>query len=156
MNSSPTQFVDIANARVDEQRQVMEKIMAEGHCPFCPENFQLYHQRSIIKDGKYWFVTQNQWPYNNTKIQLLAIAKTHIETLHEITPEAGAELFQLLGEIEVEEQIPGGGLALRFGDTDYSAGTVKHLHAQLIVPDIEKHDFLPVRFKIGKDKEKRL
>jgi len=156
MTDNNTQFVDISNARVDEQRQVMEQIIAEGHCPFCPENFTLYHQRSIIKDGQYWFVTENQWPYDHVKMQLLAIHKTHIETLQEITPEAGAELFQLLGEVAQGHNILGGGVAMRFGDTNYSAGTVKHIHAQFIIPDIDQPDFEPVRFKIGKNREKRV
>lgn len=149
------QFVDIANSRLDEQRQVMEQIIAEGHCPFCLENLTKYHKKSVIKEGKYWIVTENQWPYENVKLQLLAIYKTHTENITELDPASGAELLQFFSEIIQENHIPGGGFAMRFGDTDYSAGTVKHMHAQFIWPDIDKPGFQPVRFKIGKNAEKR-
>jgi ATP adenylyltransferase len=149
----PYQFVDIDNSRVEEQRRVMEKIIEEGHCPFCLENLRQYHKAPILKDGQYWLVTPNQWPYENVKMQLLVIYKLHAETLHELDPKAGEELFRFLAEIEEEYQVPGGGWAMRFGDTNYSAGTVKHIHAQFIWPDADKADFQPVRFKIGKGKK---
>ncbi len=154
MNNST--FVDIDNARLDEQKQVMEKIVAEGHCPFCLENLTKYHKKPLLKDGKYWIVTENQWPYENVKLQLLAIYKTHAENITELDPAAGEELLRFFSEIIQENNIPGGGFAMRFGDTDYSAGTVKHMHAQFIWPDIDKPGFQPVRFKIGKNPEKRV
>ncbi len=147
---NPTTFVDIENARVDEQKQVMKEIIDQGHCPFCLENLRLYHKKPILKEGKFWVLTPNQWPYDNTRVHLLAISTTHVETLGELNPEAGSELIELLSWAEKEYQAAGGGFAVRFGDTNYSAGTVKHLHAQFIIPDIEKKDFVPVRLKIGK------
>lgn len=155
MTSDSKKFVDLDNARVDEQREEMHRIIEAGHCPFCPENLALYHKQPVLKDGQYWSVSANQWPYENVKLQLLAIYKTHAETLTEIDPAAGEELLRFFSEIVEEYHIPGGALAMRFGDTNYSAGTVAHLHAQFIWPDIEKPDFTPVRFKIGKDLEKR-
>jgi ATP adenylyltransferase len=148
-------FVDLDNARVDEQRAVMKEIINQDHCPFCQENLRLYHKEPILKDGQYWIVTKNQWPYENTKLHLLAIYKSHAERLSELEPEAGTELLKFFAEIEQELQIPGGGFALRFGDTDYSAGTVAHIHAQFIWAEIETPNFTPVRFKIGKEWEKR-
>lgn len=143
-------FVDVDNARLDEQRQVMEKILDSAHCPFCPENLALYHKQPIIMEGKYWLITKNQWPYDFTKHHYLAIYKNHVETLQELEPEAGAELFRFFAELEREFAAPGGGFSLRFGDTAYSAGTVNHLHAQFIVPDVEAPGFQPVRLKFGK------
>ena len=31
------QFVDLDNAREDEQKQVMQEIIEADHCPFCEE-----------------------------------------------------------------------------------------------------------------------
>lgn len=146
-------FVDLDNARFDDQRQVMKDIIAAGHCPFCPENLVLYHKQANELEGKYWLVTKNQWPYDHTKYHFLAVLKRHAEELYELTAEEGGELITLLGNLQKKYAIPGGGLAMRFGDTNYSAGTVMHLHAQFIVPDIEKEDFEPTRFKIGKSKK---
>lgn len=149
--TGPSTFVDIDNSREEEQVKVMEQIIEDGGCPFCMENFQKYHQQEVLKDGKFWLLTPNRWPYKNTRYHFLAILKTHAENLQEIPQGAGEELIELFQWLEKEYQLPGGGWAMRFGDTNYSAGTVKHIHAQFIVPDIDKPEFKPVRFKIGKD-----
>jgi diadenosine tetraphosphate (Ap4A) HIT family hydrolase len=131
----------------------MKKIVERGHCPFCAENLKLYHKIPNELEGEFWIVTKNQWPYEHTKFHYLAILKRHAELLSQLTYEEGAELIQLFGKLEKKLDVPGGGFAMRFGDTNYSSGTVKHLHAQFIIPDIDKPDFQPVRFKIGKDKK---
>lgn len=147
-------YVDLDNARFEDQRKVMEKIIEDGRCPFCPEFLERYHRKPIIKKGKYWTLTENQWPYDNTRVHLLAIFNIHVEHLREVPAEAGKELFELIEWAEDHYHVKGGGLAMRFGDTNYSAGTVSHLHAQFIVPDWDKDDFEPVRVKLGKRKPK--
>lgn len=144
------QFVDLENARVDEQRQVMQEIIDQNHCPFCMDNLRKYHKQQILKEGTYWILTPNQWPYEHTRVHLLAILKQHAEKLSEIPPEAGKELFEMIAWAEKEFNVAGGGVAMRFGDTNYSAGTVNHIHAQFIVPDLDNPNFQPVRVKIGK------
>jgi ATP adenylyltransferase len=143
-------FVDLDNAREEEQKQIMQEIIDADHCPFCSENLKKYHKQAILKEGKYWILTKNQWPYKHTKHHLLAIYKEHATNLSELDSKSGNELFELLKWAEKEYKIPGGGWAMRFGDTDYSAGTVNHLHVQFIQPDIKSPEFKPVRIKIGK------
>lgn len=155
MVKNKNSFINLNNAREDKQIEVMQKIAQEDHCPFCIENLRLYHQQPILKEGKYWLVTKNQWPYNHTKYHLLLIYKDHAVKLSELNDQAGTELFQLIKELEKEFAFEGGGLAMRFGDTDFSAGTVNHLHVQLIVPDAMAKDFEPVRVKLGLQWEKR-
>ncbi|MBT3512017.1 MAG: hypothetical protein HN466_02990 [Candidatus Pacebacteria bacterium] len=147
--------VDLDNARNDEQRVIMQEIIDADHCPFCLENFVKYNNQSFLKETEHWFITTNKWPYKNTKYHLLIVLKKHKEMLSELTAVEGAELMEILAFAEEYTQAPGGGFAMRFGDTDYSAGTVSHLHAQFIVPDINAPGFKPTRFKIGKDKVKR-
>lgn len=147
--------VDIENARKDDQREVMRAIEDADHCPFCLENLRTYHKEPILREGSCWIVTRNQWPYDHTQHHFLLILKRHTDTLRDLTPDEGAELFAHLSWLESEYEIPGGGLGMRFGNTDYSAGSVNHLHAQLIVPDIDDPDFESVRLKIGKQWAKR-
>lgn len=147
------EFVDLDNARVTEQRQVMEQIIKDDNCPFCEAHLRKYHKEPILKEGKFWILTKNQWPYEHTKLHILAISKKHAEKLEELDPEAGRELFEFFQWTEKEYQVPGGGFAMRFGDTDYSAGTVNHLHAQFIEPDLADSSYEPVRFKIGKSQK---
>lgn len=152
--SSPKQFVDLDNAREDEQRQVMQDIVQAEECPFCLENLRKYHKQPILKETGFWLVTTNQWPYDHTKHHFLLIYKPHSEHLSELDPAAGRELLELVQWLEKEYHVPGGGWAMRFGDTNYSAGTVAHLHVQFVVPDVDAPDFEPTRIKIGKNKER--
>lgn len=149
-NKTATAFVDLENSRLDDQREVMQEIINQNHCPFCIENLRKYHKEPILKEGEHWLITPNQWPYDFTKVHLLAIYKKHATTLQELDPAAGKELFSMMAELEKEMKIPGGGIAMRFGDTNYSAGTVNHIHVQFLVPDIDAPDFKPVRIKVGK------
>lgn len=151
MPKPKNQFVDIGNARFEDQEAVMREIIASDHCPFCKENLEKYHTPAIIKETEHWILTTNKWPYKNTRVHLLAILKTHVEHLYDIPPTAGAELIEIMGWAEQEYKALGGALAMRFGDTDYSAGTISHLHAQFIVPDIAAEGYEPTRFKIGKN-----
>lgn len=155
MAKTKNTHIDLDNARIDEQKNIMKDIFQAGHCPFCPENLKKYHKQPIIKETKYWILTKNQWPYKHTKTHLLAIYKDHITNLANLNPVAGQELIELFAWAEKEYNAPGGGFAMRFGDTDYSAGTVAHIHAQFLVPDIHHPEYLkkPVKIKIGKTKK---
>lgn len=148
------QFVDLDNARYDDQAAVMQDIKDAQHCPFCEQNLRRYHKQPIIRETKHWLLTPNQWPYKHTKHHFLAIYREHITSLQEIDPQAGQELIELYAWLEKEYQIPGGGWVMRFGDTKFSAGSVSHLHSQFIVPDIDDPDYQPVRVKLGKSPNK--
>ena len=149
--STPATFVNFENARYNDQVAVMAQSEKDGVCPFCLEQIAKYHQEPIEWEGKYWIVTKNAWPYVHTKTHLMAISKEHYEDVRSLVPEAAAELFQALNWAIETYQIPGGALALRFGDTEYSAASVKHLHAHIIHSDIHHPDYAkkPVKFKIG-------
>lgn len=155
MAKNKTGFININNARKADQIEVMGKIAENGHCPFCKENLKNYHKQPILEEGKYWFVTTNQWPYKHTKHHFMLIYKEHAVRLADLDDEAGKELFILIKKLEKEYHFEGGGLAIRFGDTDFSAGSVNHLHAQLVVPDAMAKDFEPVKIKLGLQWEKR-
>lgn len=146
--------VDLDNAREDDQVEVMKNIIEAGDCPFCLSNLSKYHKEPILKGGQYWILTPNQWPYKNTSFHLLAIYKNHAEDLSQLDPKSGEELLSFFQWAQREYRIPGGGWAMRFGDTNYSAGSVVHLHAQFIVPDFRAEGYQPTRFKIGKSPDK--
>jgi diadenosine tetraphosphate (Ap4A) HIT family hydrolase len=155
MQQNKNNFINLNNARQQDQIEVMQKIADQNHCPFCAENLQHYHKEPILKETAHWLVTKNQWPYPHTKHHFLLIYKKHATSLQELDIEAGKELFALMQELAEKYQFEGGGLAMRFGDTDFSAGTVNHLHVQLIVPDAMAEDFEPVRIKLGLQRERR-
>jgi diadenosine tetraphosphate (Ap4A) HIT family hydrolase len=148
-------FINIESIRREDQRQVMEEIRKQGHCPFCRENLEKYHKNPILKEGKFWLLTDNQWPYEKVKHQMLAIYKTHIEHIREIDPEAGKELIEIFGEAAKERGMIGGGMAMRFGsspDGNYGS-SVLHIHAHLIEPDLAALGETEAwRFKFGQPK----
>lgn len=142
--------------RRKDQREVMEEIEKQGHCPFCPENLAKYHKNPILKEGKYWLLTDNQWPYHQVKHQILAIYKTHVEHIKDLDPEAGKELFEMFGEESAKRKMDGGGVAIRFGSSVHGnyGSSVLHVHAHLIEPDLEKLGADEAwRFKFGQPKD---
>jgi len=152
-------FVAVENSREPDQIKVMRQIAAAAHCPFCPDHLSKYHTQPILHETDNWLVTTNQWPYKHTQFHFLLILKTHATSLVELeqkvgaakAAQAGAELFSLVAKLERQYSLPGGGFAMRFGDPDYSAGSVTHLHVQLVTPNIDAPEYQPIRIKIGKD-----
>ncbi len=145
-------FVNLDNARLDEQREIMKTIQKERFCPFCPKYYSKSELEPIIKQGKYWHIRKNRWPYENTQTHFVIIHNKHVEKLSEINPQAAQELFKLAQWVEKEYKISGGGLCLRFGDININGGTVLHLHAHIITADITNRDdpkYQPVRFRVG-------
>ena len=62
-----------------------------------------------------------------------------MEHLKDIEPEAGRELFEFFAEESKKRNMSGGGLALRFGSSEYGnyGSSVYHIHAHLIEPDLQ-------------------
>ncbi len=127
-----TRTVNMSHARTVFQRDVMKRIVRDKVCPFCTEHFLKYHTKPIIQEGRYWILTENFEPYKGSKHHLLAVVKKHVQHFSELTPVAQAELFKLFGNEARKRNIPGGSIIMRFGDTDYTGGSVGHLHAQLV------------------------
>ncbi|MFH1621416.1 MAG: HIT domain-containing protein [Patescibacteria group bacterium] len=152
------QYINLNAVRREDQRAVMAEIAKQEHCPFCLENLEKYHKNPILKQGKFWLLTENQWPYEKIKHQLLAIYKTHIEHLSEMDPEAGKELIEIFAEETKKRNIEGGGVAIRFGKSEFGnyGSSVLHVHAHLIEPDLQALGETEAwRFKFGQPKNYR-
>ena len=142
-------YLNLSNARNKKQKDRMEKINKDNICPFCPKNILKYHKRPIIKKGKWWILTPNDFPYKGTSLHFLAIYKKHIKNISEVSLGASKELMDLFNEVVLENKIKGGSLFLRFGDTDYTGGTVEHLHAHLISGGIKQKNKKSIKVKLG-------
>lgn len=150
--TSQNDFLNMEAARLEEQRAVMQRLLKQSICPFCPEYIERAEMKPILLRVGYWHVRENRWPYKNTRVHLLFIYNTHAERLGGVPAEAGKELWALGRWAEKEYGADGGGLLLRFGDPKISCATVKHLHAHFIVPligDRSQPDYQPVRFRVG-------
>lgn len=154
-DAAGNRFINLSVVRREDQRVVMEEIKKQGHCPFCKENLEKYHKNPILKEGEFWFLTENQWPYEKVKHQLLAIYKTHVEHLVDLDPRAGTELFSMFAEEVKKRNIPGGGVAMRFGASEQGnyGSSVLHVHAHLVEPDLEAlAETESWKFKFGQPK----
>jgi len=142
--------VDSRFAKSAEYGDVIKTIETKGECPFCPDNF-IYHKEPILKREGGWFLTRNSWPYANARHHFLVICETHKEKLDELTDKDWQSLAFLFKWAISEYQIEGGGLAMRFGETTYTGATVCHLHAHLIVPELNTKTGMAetVQFPIG-------
>lgn len=137
-------FVDPRYAKSADYRAVLEEIIKEGKCPFCPENFRWHPKPTLFEDDQ-WFLTEAGWKYENAEHHLLLIGKTHKKHFLELSPNDLEKIRALVNRACVLFKIQGGAIMLRFGDTEYTGATVKHLHFHLIVPEKGK----VVNFPIG-------
>ena len=129
--------------------KVIDQIKKDGVCPFCPENLLKYHKNPILKEGFYWVLTKNMYPYEGAKHHILIIHKKHIEKFEEIVPEAWSEIRRLVESFTKEENILGGTFMMRFGDTAHTGASVSHLHANLVSPDAEDKNRKPIIVRVG-------
>jgi ATP adenylyltransferase len=147
---SSQNFMNMKNARTPEQQELMERIIKDGVCPFCKENFAKYHPKPILKETEYWFFTENISPYKGTKYHFLFVYKPkHVSKIQDILPEAFVDLFNLIQEAITEYKMPGAAMFMRFGDMRYTGSSVEHLHPQLIMGDHDDPSHEPVRVKLG-------
>lgn len=140
--------VDIENAKTPEQLASLKRIMERKECPFCLENFKKEHKHPILKTGKYWIATKNQWPYAGTSTHILLILKNHKEEIEDLLPEEILELGEFILWAKKKFKIKGGAFDLRFGESDFSGSTVTHIHSHIIYPEYGKK----VAFWMGKEK----
>jgi ATP adenylyltransferase len=128
---------------------VISQIQKDGVCPFCPESLAKYHKNPILKNGSFWLLTNNMYPYEEAKYHALLIHKAHITSFSEISKEAWDELNDFIKDFTVGNEIPGGTFIMRFGDTRYTGASVSHLHANLVSPDGEDKERKPIIARIG-------
>jgi dihydrofolate reductase len=145
---SKRSYVEPGAARSDEQYNVLREIENSGKCPFCLENLYEHHTKPILYDGSHWVLTTSRWPYENTRVHGLLISKTHTERLVDLSIGAKHELGEIFALACEVLQIETGAVFLRFGDPAYNGGSVNHLHAHMITPDLTK-EWESIKVKLG-------
>lgn len=132
-----------------EYEKVINSIESENKCPFCPDNFK-YHKKATLKKIGTWFITENSWPYKNSRYHFLIINQEHKELFDELTKKDWESVRLLTGWAVKKYKIKGGAFALRFGNTDYTGATVCHMHAHIVYPKTDsRKKSKTVYFPIG-------
>jgi hypothetical protein len=113
-----------------------------GKCPFCdpldPELNKVI--QAAWKDGLGWRMWQNPFPIKHSTTHLIIAPVRHI--VHPDSMESGdwdqmANLinYAISGRDGLGMGLPGGGVLMRWGDPKLNAGSIRHVHANIIVPD---------------------
>jgi hypothetical protein len=148
--------INMRHVRTDAQRELYERIQGDEVCPFC-EDFcrgkpPIFHPNPVIRDLKYWVLTECFPKFGEAKEHFLIVSKfLNQEGQHPLFPvlpaEAWTEFGELLEWVINEYQLPGGAFFFRFGDTDYTGASVSHLHCQIIFGGAKDGERL--RVKLG-------
>ncbi|KKU91614.1 MAG: hypothetical protein UY23_C0001G0220 [Candidatus Jorgensenbacteria bacterium GW2011_GWA1_48_11] len=135
-------------AKSGHYQRIINEIKQVGVCPFCPETFK-WHTKPILLRSRDWLITENFNPYKNTRYHFLIISRVHKEGFHNLVRSDWFQISKLVRWAIRKYKIRGGGLTMRFGDSDYTGATVTHLHLHLMVPKLKRGKALTVEFPIG-------
>lgn len=150
MSQGKERFVNTSYARSGEQAEVMKEIVEGGYCPFCKENRDSAGVGDPLYETEHWTVVHDRWPYENTARHIVFIARPHVDYLSDMTVAVWTDAFRAISWACKEFEVPGGAIALRFGDSDLTGASVHHLHFHLIVPEVgEEGKAKVVNFPIG-------
>jgi ATP adenylyltransferase len=141
--------LNMMNARFPEQLSQMKDLEKKGICPFCRKNFEANHREPILREGKNWLVTKNDYPYEGSKLHLLLVYKKHVDSIEKISEKDINELFGHIKWVKKEFKIPGGAFVMRFGDMHYNGATIYHLHSHIITGYKQKSTAESLKIKIG-------
>lgn len=110
------------------------------HCPFCQV---AAGQETPLFATKNWYLRGNDFPKPDLQM-FLVIPKEHKLHPDEIGPDEGSQIWKILQWAISNYKLPGGGLVMRFGDPAYHAGTIPHLHMNIITPSREDEYRVPL------------
>ncbi|MES3005893.1 MAG: hypothetical protein V4664_03020 [Patescibacteria group bacterium] len=149
MNQNLVNLSNAGRPGDDTYKKVIEKIQSDNACPFCPDQLAKYHKNPILREGKFWKITTNMYPYPNTKHHFMFILNNHKIDTKELSTDEWAELHEHINWVVDSNNIPGGTFFMRCGDTSHTGATVTHLHAQFVSPDYENPDRKPIMARVG-------
>ena len=138
-------FVNLNNARPGKYEAEIKKILDAGVCPFCVKHLRTYHKKPI-EEKKFWWLTDNDYPYELSQNHILIIHKEHIEMPEEMKLEAAKELWEIIAKVTKKRNIAGGTFFMRFAETKFTGAAVVHLHAHIIQSNPDDPNYDP---KIG-------
>ncbi|MFM2330950.1 MAG: hypothetical protein RLZZ26_457 [Candidatus Parcubacteria bacterium] len=105
----------------------------ELFCPFC-ETERRRRKRKPLVSTHGWLVLENEFPRDDTERMLLIVPNRHLDGPASISSKDWAEIGHLFSYCIRPSRVPGGALLLRYGDPRDHAGTIEHLHYNVIQP----------------------
>lgn len=131
MNSVPTDAVYLMGCGNFEQYccTLRSIINPRVFCPFCSQELKR-RNRTPARQFDNWMLLSNEFPHKTTKQMWLIVPERHVVSRTELTSTDWATIGLLLNVCGIES----GGVMFRFGDPRLNAGTITHLHINVIEP----------------------
>ena len=134
-----TEYAEVNN----EYRKQLIASEESGKCIFCPAGLKKINKIILHEEGE-WIITENDWPYKNSKKHLLIIGKEHKSMPQELTLSDWDSIDKLEKWAIKEYNMTGGGLCGRFGED--SGVTIKHIHFHLFSIKKKPRKEIVIRF----------
>lgn len=141
------QVLTLMNCRSYKQYLSMVSGYEAGQCPFCDP---LGEQNIVLYEDLGWRVWKNPYPIDHTYLHLIMAPKQHVTFVGDISPSDFEAMGRIFKWARREFELIGGAFAMRFGSPQFNAGSVLHLHTNIIVPDGSG----AVQVTLAKDPEK--
>lgn len=140
----------MANCRHFDQfcRTARALANADLYCPFCPTELTR-RGRVPLRQRSGWMVLPNEYPRLDVETMMLVVPKRHILSVADLTDEDWMDRGYLEAVCERELGFAGGGIVMRAGDPRDNAGTLPHVHVNMIQPKREGGMSVPLAKTIG-------
>lgn len=127
-------------------------------CPFCPAERERRNRPALCSASHVsdrgargsWSLIQNEFPRSDAGRMLLIVPDFHCTDPASLTDEDWGCIGQLVTFCRTELGMEGGGLLMRFGDPHLHAGTIDHLHINMIEPICGREFRMPLGKSLGK------
>nr|AIA14874.1 HIT domain protein [uncultured bacterium] len=136
-------------ARNERQLAKMRDLTERGVCMFCPEHIHKEAPGTVEAETSHWIVKHNDFPYDDTRLHVLIIPKKHVSYINDLSKSAKQEFLEVVQATALRHKLKSYAIAMRVGDMRYNGGSIEHMHAHLIVGDVDNPNHQPVRFKVS-------
>jgi ATP adenylyltransferase len=135
------------NFRVDEQLAEMRRLEGEGVCLFCPE--QLSTAPEVLHRTALWTIVPNRYPYRETRLHLLLVPDEHVTDMADLAEDSQRDFWSALRWVKLHYGLEHYGLAARNGESEFTGGTIRHLHIHLLQGDVDDPAHQGVRVRLS-------
>lgn len=112
-------------------------------CPFCEQELERRTHRPVFRSGE-WMLLQNEFPRSDTEQMLLVVPQRHIVEASDFSGSDWMHIGVLFELCCDSLGFPGCAMLMRSGDPRDHAGTIEHLHFNVIRPIREGGCTLPI------------
>jgi diadenosine tetraphosphate (Ap4A) HIT family hydrolase len=139
-------------ARNKEQTRRMRECQKNNICYLCN---RIATKSLITHEGKYWFIIENDFPYEGSVHHYLIISKRHTTRTTDLSKDEWLEKIKMLKWLEKYLGVNGFSEFSRNGDMMYTHASLDHLHFHFLVGDKKQNNSEKIKVTLGYKKMPR-